>query len=189
MHDRDGSYLYHGARLEEAEKLARDYGYQLNIAEREFLEASLALLERERAEALYERAKSRSLLLISVIALITSLLGIIMSYYLLTGPATVTAMVGTGIYAGPGTQYDLLDQLPADTTSDAIGKSPDGEWWVIEKPDAPEGKGWVAASDVTTARAGSLPTVMPPPTPTPTATPAATPTTLPSPRARPTLLP
>jgi len=50
-HDWDESYLYRGARLAEAGEWAKAHADDLNPLEREFLESSVALQEREQAYA------------------------------------------------------------------------------------------------------------------------------------------
>jgi len=57
--NRDGSYLYRGARLAEAEEWVETHDADLNPLEREFVQASVALRDREAQEA--ERRRQREL--------------------------------------------------------------------------------------------------------------------------------
>ncbi len=131
-------------------------------------------------------------------------------------PTDTPAVVGTpmgvvrtdlNVRAGPGTQYDVVGRLAAETEVEIVGQNQAGSWWYIVYPDTPDGYGWVAADYVPSSNAETVPIVAAPtptplptdtPTPSPTATdtpvPTATPTTVspthtPTPTPSPTALP
>jgi heat shock protein HslJ len=87
--------------------------------------------------------------------------------------AIVTAPDGVNIRSGPGTEYDVIGIMPYNTQAPIIGRSADGQWWVLNIPAAPNSQGWVAASYVRAENAGNAPVILPPgaPAPEPTATP------------------
>lgn len=86
---------------------------------------------------------------------------------------TVTAVTNANVWSGPGTQYDIIGVLRTGQSAEAIGRSPNGEWWLIRYPNGPGGEGWVSVTVFSAQDTGSLPIAEPPPTPTliPTATP------------------
>jgi hypothetical protein len=90
---------------------------------------------------------------------------------------TVTYLEGTNVRTGPGSfDYPAIGHIPEGGTALATGRSPAGEWIQIEFPDAPYGKGWVYAANVTLSAGALLPIVEPPPTPAPLETPTLNPT-------------
>ncbi len=87
-----------------------------------------------------------------------------------SGPI-VTVRPGGGedfvnVRSGPNALYPRVGMLLAGQTAPAKGRSPGGEWVLIEYPGAPGGVGWVYAAFVSMTP-GDLPIVEPPPTPTP----------------------
>ncbi len=87
--------------------------------------------------------------------------------------AIVTAPDGVNIRSGPGTEYDVIGIMPYNTQAPIIGRSADGQWWVLNIPAAPNSQGWVAAAYVRAENADNAPVILPPgaPAPEPTATP------------------
>jgi uncharacterized protein YraI len=90
---------------------------------------------------------------------------------------TVTYFEGTNVRTGPSSfDYPTVGHIQVGGTAPATGRSPAGEWIQIEYADAPRGKGWVYAANVTLSTNGLLPIVEPPPTPAPLETPTLNPT-------------
>lgn len=87
--------------------------------------------------------------------------------------ATVTAADGVNIRTGPGTDYEAIGILPFGASAPVIGRSADGQWWVLDIRAAPNGQGWVSAELVSVENAGGVPVILPPdlPAPAPTETP------------------
>ena len=83
----------------------------------------------------------------------------------------VTAPDGVNIRSGPGTEYEVIGILPQNTQAPLIGRSADGQWWVVAIQAAPDGQGWVAAAYVRAENAENAPVILPPGAPAPTATP------------------
>ena len=81
-------------------------------------------------------------------------------------PAAVTLDV-INVRSGPNSAYDSYGKISIGTTLAVIGKSPDGEWLVINLPTniASTGQGWVAARYVQAENIGSVPVIQPPPLP------------------------
>jgi uncharacterized protein YraI len=75
--------------------------------------------------------------------------------------ASVTASVNVNVRSGPGTQYDKVDVLNSGQTTDAIGISPDGSWWLINAPSGIISRGWVSAKFVESENADQVPVVGP----------------------------
>jgi hypothetical protein len=82
------------------------------------------------------------------------------------GEPTVTANTDLNVRSGPGTQYDVLGVMRLGQTAEAVGLSPDLQWYAIEFPTAPNENGWVIANLVTAENTENLPILAPPPTPT-----------------------
>jgi len=92
-----------------------------------------------------------------------------------SGPS-VTVDTNLNVRLGPGTTYDRIGSLAADSTVDIIGRSVDSSWWQIPYADAPDDKAWISAGYGTASNTDGVPVVEAPPTPTaaaPTATPTA----------------
>jgi len=83
----------------------------------------------------------------------------------------VTAPDGVNIRTGPGTEYEVIGILPQNTQAPIIGRSADGQWWVVDIKATPNGQGWVSARYVTAENADNAPVILPPGAPAPTATP------------------
>jgi hypothetical protein len=77
------------------------------------------------------------------------------------------------VRAGPGTNYDVLGSLPANTPLAVTGRNSERSWWQVRL--SADESGWVAASvveeqgvrDVPLAQAPPTPTFVPQPTPPP----------------------
>jgi len=70
------------------------------------------------------------------------------------------------VRSGPGTYYDKVGLLLVGQSVPAKGKSPGGDWIMIEYIGAPGNTAWVHTPLVSVS-SGILPIVEPPPTPTP----------------------
>lgn len=86
-------------------------------------------------------------------------------------PQVVAANV-VNVRGGPGTNYPVITQLPANLAVTVVGRNNQGSWWQIQGPD--DSTGWVAGSVVQASNVDNVPVVAAPPppvTPTPTFTP------------------
>jgi hypothetical protein len=96
-----------------------------------------------------------------------------------TGPiVTVKSGIGepsVNVRSGPNVLYDAVGVLLVGQSATAKGRSPGGDWILIEYPGAPSGEGWVygANLDITP---GILQVVEPPATSTPAVTQTIDPT-------------
>ena len=79
------------------------------------------------------------------------------------------------VRSGPGTAYEKIGVLLAGQTVPAKGRSPGGEWILVDYPGVEGGHGWVYAVNVDIF-GGELPVAEPPPTPTMLYTPTINPT-------------
>jgi len=80
---------------------------------------------------------------------------------------TVTVSVDTNCRTGPGKQYDSIGALLVNETAVVIGRSTDGQYWIIENPDR-SGECWLWAYYATvTGPTEALAVYTQPPTPTP----------------------
>jgi heat shock protein HslJ len=83
------------------------------------------------------------------------------------GEATGTVLAPDGVFirTGPGTEYPAIGAAPNGATGVIVGKSEDGQWWVMEVPvsEVPEGQGWVSAQFVEGTNAENVPVVPAPP--------------------------
>jgi uncharacterized protein YraI len=94
-----------------------------------------------------------------------------------TASITVTYIEPINVRSGPGSfDYPVVGSLPVGGTAVALGRSPFGEWIQIVFSDAPRGKGWVYAPNVSLSPGALLPIVEPPPTATPVVEPTLNPT-------------
>jgi len=82
------------------------------------------------------------------------------------GP-TVSVSVDTNCRSGPGKQYDIIGALLVGETAQVVGRTADGQYWIIKNPDrAGECWLWDYYASVT-GPTDPLPIFTPPPTPTP----------------------
>jgi uncharacterized protein YraI len=79
------------------------------------------------------------------------------------GP-TVIAIEPLIVRAGPSLEYTNYGIVPAGTSLQAIGVSPDNDWWEVGLPAevAPDGQGWVPTYFVQAYHTANLPVVEPP---------------------------
>ena len=75
---------------------------------------------------------------------------------------TVTAPDGVFIRTGPGTDYPTIGAAPFGETGEIVGRSEDGQWWVANYPEAPDGQGWVAAEFIEATNVENVPVVSAP---------------------------
>ena len=54
----------------------------------------------------------------------------------------------TNVRGGPGTGFDSVGRLPADSAVRVVGRLENSSWWQIDFEGAPNRKGWVSASVV-----------------------------------------
>ena len=98
----------------------------------------------------------------------------------------VAAPNGVNVRQGPGTNYPVIGLAPFGTEGEIVGRSADGQWWVVVAPSAPGGTGWVSADFVAAVNADDVPVIAPPPVfLPPVSTPNPTPTPVPAPTATP----
>ncbi len=87
-------------------------------------------------------------------------------------PAGPMAVVMSGnepqinVRSGPGSLYEKVGVLLIGQAVPAKGRSPKGEWILIDYPGVPGGQAWVYALYVEIKPPSQLPIVEPPPTPT-----------------------
>ncbi|MDR3575145.1 MAG: SH3 domain-containing protein [Anaerolineaceae bacterium] len=79
------------------------------------------------------------------------------------------------VRSGPGTAYEKVGVLLAGQTVPAKGRSPGGDWILVDYPGVDGGRAWVYAPLVDVL-GGELPVAEPPPTPTLLYTPTINPT-------------
>jgi uncharacterized protein YraI len=77
-----------------------------------------------------------------------------------------TVIANTYIRSGPATNYPAYGIAPAGSTGLIIGKSEDGQWWVVRlnPSNVGVGYGWVSAQYVTTVNTASVQTIKNPDT-------------------------
>lgn len=95
------------------------------------------------------------------------------------GPMAVVQPVNESqinVRSGPGPLYDKVGVLLLGQAVPAKGRSPKGEWVLIDYPGVPGGQAWVYAIYVKIVPAVQLPIVEPPATPTPAQTATIDPT-------------
>jgi hypothetical protein len=92
---------------------------------------------------------------------------------------TVTAITVANVRGGPGTEYDVVGNLPVGGTARVAGRNDANTWWYIQFAGGFGGYAWIAGSVVSTAcipavvpvvAAPALPTPPPPEAVEPTAT-------------------
>lgn len=80
------------------------------------------------------------------------------------------------VRSGPGTEYDKVGVLLAGQTVPAKGRTPGGNWILIDYPGISGGMAWVYSPLVDLSPGANLPIIEPPPTPTPAVTTTINPT-------------
>ncbi|MCJ7694621.1 MAG: hypothetical protein MUO40_04265 [Anaerolineaceae bacterium] len=82
-------------------------------------------------------------------------------------PARVKVSVDTNCRTGPAKIFDYVGALLVGETADVVGKSSEGDYWIIKNPDA-AGNCWLWGQYATvTGSTTNLIVYTPPPTPTP----------------------
>lgn len=74
-------------------------------------------------------------------------------------PAAGTTSTQVNVRAEPSTAGAVIGVIPANTNVEIAGKDPGGNWWLINYPQAPEGKGWVTAEFITTGEEPNVPVI------------------------------
>lgn len=89
-----------------------------------------------------------------------------------SGAPTATTTDYVNLRSGPGTNYPIYGVAAPGATSEVVGVSSDGQWWVVVVPTttASSGQAWVSASYTVTTNTATVP-VVPAPPPPPTVTP------------------
>ncbi len=84
-----------------------------------------------------------------------------------SGVPTATVLEPINVRSGPGTQYPSYGIAPVGAQAQVIGKSEDGEWWVIQLPPgySPDNSGWVSKDYVEVVSGDLVPTIPSPPAP------------------------
>ena len=84
-----------------------------------------------------------------------------------SGAAAAVTREPINVRSGPGSQYDSYGQIPIGTVMAIVGKSLDGEYWVVKIPKsiAENEQGWVAARYCSAENTRQVPVVQPPPVP------------------------
>ncbi len=67
--------------------------------------------------------------------------------------------VNLNVRSGPGTQFEKIGLLAADSEVTLRGRNSDGSWWQIVYPSAPDGLGWIAAEFAISNQADAVPVV------------------------------
>jgi uncharacterized protein YraI len=80
---------------------------------------------------------------------------------------SATALEAIHVRSGPGTLYPSFGVASRGTTGEVIGKSANGQWWVVRLPItfAAVGQGWVSAQFVEVTNADNVPVIPAPPLP------------------------
>lgn len=69
--------------------------------------------------------------------------------------AKLTLTANGVVRAWPSNQTDMLGEMPARSTVETNGRTPDSQWWRIPYPGGPQGNGWLAANVVEPNQAAS----------------------------------
>ena len=102
----------------------------------------------------------------------------------------MTALDNANVREGPSVDFKVVGALLKGQSATILGRDPIAPWFYITFTAGQGGKGWVAASTVTTSGDISIvPTLNSPPTYTPTPTDTPTPTATFTPTATPTITP
>lgn len=73
------------------------------------------------------------------------------------------------VRSGPGLNFELIGQLPGNSSARVVGRDETGEWWQIEYPEAENGLAWVADAVVEfSGNRNAVPLAVDQPSPTPT---------------------
>ena len=77
------------------------------------------------------------------------------------GAPSAETMDAVNVRSGPGTDYSAYGVAPKGKIFEVVGKSEDGDWWVVKIPTeyVTEGQGWVSDDYVKTENTGGVPVV------------------------------
>jgi PKD repeat protein/uncharacterized protein YraI len=84
------------------------------------------------------------------------------------GAPAAAAVCRIDILSGPGATYERVGVLEEGRRAEVIGRSEDGQWYVIKITEAKTTQGWVSVQCLQVENVETVPVVPPPPTPTPT---------------------
>jgi uncharacterized protein YraI len=81
------------------------------------------------------------------------------------GVPTAIARDYLNVRSGPSVQYPIYGIAPPGSSAEIIGKSEDGDWWVVKLPTnlVGSGQGWVSAEFTQATDADNVPVVPAPP--------------------------
>ncbi|HBY09084.1 MAG TPA: hypothetical protein DEH22_15380, partial [Chloroflexi bacterium] len=84
-----------------------------------------------------------------------------------SGAAAALALEPMNVRGGPSNKYTSFGQIPIGAVMAVVGKSADGEYWVVKIPKSisPNEQGWVAARYCQASNINQVPVVPPPPEP------------------------
>ena len=74
-------------------------------------------------------------------------------------PAQGTTSTQVNVRSEPNTAAEVLGIIPANTPVEIIGKDPGENWFLINHPQSPDGKGWVTAQYITTNAVPEVPVI------------------------------
>lgn len=81
------------------------------------------------------------------------------------GVPSAVATTYVNVRSGPSVQYPIYGIAPPGSSAEVIGKSEDGEWWVVKLPTSlvGAGQGWVSAQYIQATDADNVPVIPTPP--------------------------
>jgi len=84
-----------------------------------------------------------------------------------SGAAAAVTLEPINVRSGPSNKYTSFGQIPIGTVMAVVGKSADGEYWVVKIPKsiAANEQGWVASRYCQASNTNQVPVVSPPPEP------------------------
>ena len=89
-----------------------------------------------------------------------------------TGAPVVSVSMDTNCRTGPGASYPSVGSLMTGETAEVVGRSPNGDFWIIKNLDNIGTTCWLWGLHATvTGDTSNLPVIQPPPLPSPTPTP------------------
>ena len=72
---------------------------------------------------------------------------------------TVTAPDGVFLRSGPGTEFPYVGTAPFGASGLIIGRSANGQWWLVDAPNLPGSQVWVSARFAETVNTDDVPVV------------------------------
>lgn len=73
------------------------------------------------------------------------------------GAPWLRAVTQATIRTGPGLTYDTITQIAPGVVVPVIGTDTGRQWWAVQNPNSPGGKGWIAAGEVIVENAANVP--------------------------------